>query len=482
MSKIYKNMSIYLMLYIVLQPILDVITGFSIKSGASPVLTVGIVVRMLVMVLAAGYVIYNKNQLKYEDYKKLLIYISILSVLVVINLGTSFMLKPLFSVKAELSAIAKTLYFIVMLIAYIIAFKDLLRSNFGKQFFPKMTYYAMMIVDFVMIVAHFTHTNFNAYKYMKAGESGWFFAANEIGSLLAIALPLVILYVVQNSKSWKQWYYWIGLVATIYACLLLGTKVGVFAIIGTLAVAVIVSLAKVIMTRGKNKRFIVLFILFVLATGGVKLAYPKMAASQNIAIQKQFIKQQRQQQKYLKDLKHKKKSSLTKDEKKYLKKMTAGEKEVIEGDEVKDTTKSLIFSSRTVYLDRLQNYYNKAPLMQKIFGMGVGGNYEKEPKTAEMDYFDLFYEYGIVGFIIVIIPLLLSLLSIAIYTVKHIRIIFTFKYAMMLSSVGLGVSIALISGHVLMAPAVSIYLVTVLAYLLVDYKKRNINEKNIEID
>lgn len=482
MSKIYKNMSVYMMLYIILQPILDVVTGFTIKSGASPVLTVGIIVRMLVMILAAGYVIYSRNQLKYEDYKKLLIYILILAVLLVINLGVSFTMKPVFSVKSELSAIAKTVYFIVMLITYIIAFKDLFKGGYAKEFFPKMTYYAMLIVDFVMIVAHFTHTNFNAYKYMKAGESGWFFAANEIGSLLAIALPLVILYVVQKSKTWKQWYYWIGLVATIYACLLLGTKVGVFAIIGTLVIAVVVAFANVVITKGKDKRFIVLFILFVLATGGVKLAYPKMAASQNIAIQKQYIKQQRQQNKYLKELKHKEKDDLTTAEKKYLKKMTAGEKEVIESDEVKNTTRSLIFSSRTVYLDRLQNYYNKAPLAQKIFGMGVGGNYDKEPKTAEMDYFDLFYEYGIVGFIVVIIPLLLALLKIAIYTLKHFRIVFTFKYAMILSSIGLGISIALISGHVLMAPAVSIYLATALAFLLVDYKYRNVHEKNIEID
>lgn len=37
-----------------------------------------------------------------------------------------------------------------------------------------------------------TSTSVSSYMYMKAGQSGWFYAGNELGSLLAIAFPVVV--------------------------------------------------------------------------------------------------------------------------------------------------------------------------------------------------------------------------------------------------------------------------------------------------
>ncbi|CCO09497.2 putative uncharacterized domain protein [Carnobacterium maltaromaticum LMA28] len=39
---------------------------------------------------------------------------------------------------------------------------------------------------------------------MKAGQSGWFYAGNELGSLLAIAFPVVLWYTLKKSSQLKN--------------------------------------------------------------------------------------------------------------------------------------------------------------------------------------------------------------------------------------------------------------------------------------
>lgn len=53
-----------------------------------------------------------------------------------------------------------------------------------------------------------------------------------------------------------------------------------------------------------------------------------------------------------------------------------------------------------------KQYYKDAPLSQKLFGMGYAGNYTDKIKLIEMDFHDLFFAFGIVGFLIYLIPLL----------------------------------------------------------------------------
>ncbi|MBJ7988196.1 O-antigen ligase family protein, partial [Bacillus cereus] len=68
--------------------------------------------------------------------------------------------------------------------------------------------------------------------------------------------------------------------------------------------------------------------------------------------------------------------------------------------------KSLIYSDRDKFLKVYKQYYKDAPLSQKLFGMGYAGNYTVKIKLIEMDFHDLFFAFGIVGFLIYLIPLL----------------------------------------------------------------------------
>ena len=71
--------------------------------------------------------------------------------------------------------------------------------------------------------------------------------------------------------------------------------------------------------------------------------------------------------------------------------------EVIEKEEYID---HFIFSQRLTFLKKEKKIYQKANNYQKLFGIGYLEN-GKETKRIEMDYFDIYYSHGIVGFILI---------------------------------------------------------------------------------
>ena len=123
----------------------------------------------------------------------------------------------------------------------------------------------------------------------------------------------------------------------------------------------------------------------------------------------------------------------------------------------KKQVENLILSSREDYLAEHQRQFAEAPIAQKLFGMGYSGNYSKEPKMIEMDFYDLFYSLGIIGFIAYIGSFLFVLLKTAMAFLKNIKLIFEPNYIFILVSLLLGLGISYTAGHVFTAPSVSIF-------------------------
>src|SRR5699024_9704446 len=56
-----------------------------------------------------------------------------------------------------------------------------------------------------------------------------------------------------------------------------------------------------------------------------------------------------------------------------------------------------ILSSRHLYLQETKDDFMEADILRNAFGLGYAGDYEQGPKIIEMDFFDLFFSYGIIG-------------------------------------------------------------------------------------
>jgi hypothetical protein len=116
-----------------------------------------------------------------------------------------------------------------------------------------------------------------------------------------------------------------------------------------------------------------------------------------------------------------------------------------------NTLNRFIFSDRLSFLSITNNYYINGSIIQKLFGLGSIINPYTDYiyiKSIEMDLFDIFYNIGIIGFIIYIIPLIKGFKEIS-------------KNSLIIFSAILAIVIAMLVGHTLLAPAVAIYIIII---------------------
>lgn len=441
----------FLLLFIVFQPILDLLTSFSIYVLHMSA-TVGIVVRFAFMLLALGYLLLHHKQ---QDAKKYILYLCLFGIVLAIGLVNNLMIKSPVSFGEEVKFIMKSVYPIVLLFGYIIALKELKNNEFA--FHKIITYflYATLILSISIITAMATGTDFPSYPNSKIGSRGWFFAGNDLSSIFAIMFPIVVLYSVHKTTSFSKVYYWIPTVLAMYASIMIGTKVGYGAIVITLGIALFFLFIEYMMHRkkeGKGFTYLVNTVVAAVVLGGLLVLTPQTPIAKNMSIHLQIY----EYKKSVQDEKDRKEGKVVKEE------------EHKQGELTDSEMKSLIYSDRDKFLKVYKQYYKEAPLSQKLFGMGYAGNYTTKMKLVEMDFHDLFFAFGIVGFLMYLLPLLYFGIKIFISLITNFKKLFSVKYMLLASTLVLSLGIGFMSGHVLTAPAVSIFFVVILAYLIVD--------------
>ncbi|GAB6478143.1 MULTISPECIES: O-antigen ligase family protein [Bacillus] len=441
----------FLLLFIVFQPILDLLTSFSIYVLHMSA-TVGIVVRFAFMLLALGYLLLHHKQ---QGAKKYILYLCLFGIVLAIGLVNNLMIKSPVSFGEEVKFIMKSVYPIVLLFGYIIALKELKNNEFA--FHKIITYflYATLILSISIITAMATGTDFPSYPNSKIGSRGWFFAGNDLSSIFAIMFPIVVLYSVHKTTSFPKVYYWIPTVLAMYASIMIGTKVGYGAIVITLGIALFFLFIEYMMHRkkeGKGFTYLVNTIVAAVVLGGLLVLTPQTPIAKNMSIHLQIY----EYKKSVQDEKDRKEGKVVKEE------------EHKQGELTDSEMKSLIYSDRDKFLKVYKQYYKEAPLSQKLFGMGYAGNYTTKMKLVEMDFHDLFFAFGIVGFLMYLLPLLYFGIKIFIRLITNFKKLFSVKHMLLASTLVLSLGIGFMSGHVLTAPAVSIFFVVILAYLIVD--------------
>ncbi|MCU5109622.1 MULTISPECIES: O-antigen ligase family protein [Bacillus] len=441
----------FLLLFIVFQPILDLLTSFSIYVLHMSA-TVGIVVRFAFMLLALGYLLLHHKQ---QGAKKYILYLCLFGIVLAIGLVNNLMVKSPVSFGEEVKFILKSVYPIVLLFGYIIALKELKNNEFA--FHKIITYflYATLILSISIIAAMATGTDFPSYPNSKIGSRGWFFAGNDLSSIFAIMFPIVVLYSVHKTTSFSKVYYWIPTVLAMYASIMIGTKVGYGAIVITLGIALFFLFIEYMIHRkkeGKGFTYLVNTVVAAVVLGGLFVLTPQTPIAKNMSIHLQIY----EYKKSVQDEKDRKEGKEVKEE------------EHKQGELTDSEMKSLIYSDRDKFLKVYKQYYKEAPLSQKLFGMGYAGNYTTKMKLVEMDFHDLFFAFGIVGFLMYVLPLLYFGIKIFIRLITNFKKLFSVKHMLLASTLVLSLGIGFMSGHVLTAPAVSIFFVVILAYLIVD--------------
>lgn len=474
----------FLLFFIILQPVLDLLTSLSItllKSNA----TVGILVRFLIMAVGGIYILI---QAKEKENRKFLIYLILLAGVLGIGFINNKLVKDPIVLSEEVKFVAKALYIYIMLGSYILALKSLKKTVNISDKVRNSIVYSTLIINAIMVISISTSTDFGSYEWMKVGSRGWFYAGNELGSILAIIFPIVVLYSIQKTKSWKHILYWIPSLLMIYSLIQVGTKVGMGSIGATLVAAIGIILLQLLFDRkNPNKKSLALnAVIAIVLLAGVVGTFKQTPLAQNMGIHNNYLSeqnvaQQGQKEKEIKE-KLKKEQELKEKEENHHKvekpeekaKIEEEVKKELEKEQKKENQENLIFSGRQVYEERHKQFFKEAPMSQKLLGMGYAGNFkyneqkQPDPKLIEMDFHDWFYDFGIIGFVLLMIPFIYYGLRILLAFATRFKDIFNIKYGMISASLLLALGIAYIAGHILTAPGVGIYFVVVLAYLIVD--------------
>ena len=123
-----------------------------------------------------------------------------------------------------------------------------------------------------------------------------------------------------------------------------------------------------------------------------------------------------------------------------------------------------IFSQRLTFLKNTHKNYMNSSISEKLLGIGFIENYSTDyvnTKTIEMDYFEIFYRSGIIGFIVyfmLFIPVI----------IKCFKKVFKFNFLNIqyLTILLLILLLAFFQGHILITPSVSIYVSLFLIFIL----------------
>lgn len=392
--------------FIISQPILDMMT--SIMTILQMPITVGAIVRTLLIVCLLIFISYYLLINKYHDYL-------FLWVCSFITVGTTFIInffmKQPFFIFAELNFSLKTIYFICCLFFILIIVKEKVRVN---RVISASTPIVALIVSISFWIAFITKTNVSSYTYDKTGYSGWFFSANELSVIILILLSLTLIHLHENRKHMPLLHL-IAMTSLLSLLPMIGTKTafasGAIVII-TYSCYLLLSRTKRIINTHFKYSFLAIVLLFFIST-------PITPIFSNATLH-----------------------SGTED--------NATETKLHDEQTVIHPFVNRLLSSRDIYLQQTVKQFYGLSFKRQLFGLGYGGNYVEEPKLVEMDFFDLLFSYGYGGFFLLMMPFIIVIQQS--FTFASFIPPFIKQLAILLI-----LGIAFLAGHVLFAPSVMTY-------------------------
>lgn len=402
-------------LFLLLSPLFDMLTAFCLKV-LNVDFTIGMIVRFIIMLICLFYVIFVYKK---KDKKYLLLILGSIFIYLLAFLTIMITDKDTTILLYELKNALRSFYFPVLLITFYAIVKD------NKIFISNKILITVYIIYLLGIfIPDILGIGFDSYEITKEGAIGFFNAANEISAIISILMPLFLLYLYEK-KSFVLTVLLVGVL--VFDILSIGTKGPLLAFFLILGVVVLIYILYLVKER-LYKRLSILLGVFILFIFFLSVYLPKTAFYKNIEVHLEFLKVE----------------SIF---------------DVFTDYELFD---HFIFSSRLKFLGNTYDSYSKAPFQEKLFGIGYIENYDSDKETTkmiEMDYFDILFRHGIIGFMIYISIFVYFLIK----SIKHTIYLKNIPYKICNGlSLFLIVLLSFITGHVLLAPAVSIFVALIL--------------------
>ena len=321
-----------------------------------------------------------------------------------------------------------------------------------------------------ILLAAITGTSFHTYYWQQIGYCGWFYAGNEIGAIVAILAGAAMMYAFTHCK-----YFWaavLGLIA--FSSTYIGTKVPFFAIA---AVAVLLMLFWIVNyfvkngNHGKRKiiKYGILLVCIVvlyqmnspvkqltaIANGNYENA---VSTTEPTVFDETTVPQEDTSAEQTDE-------ATTPQEDTSAEQNGEGTSAPEKGDNNKSKKVFLalnwLLSNRLTNIEHVVERYSNGTLSEKLFGIGyifkIGEKLASD--VVEMDFVSIFLKHGIIGAAVHIAPIIYFAVLCIIKLFKRIKKFWELENAFVYTySILIGLGCAFVAGHVLVAPAVSVYI------------------------
>lgn len=427
MKKIYNNR--VLTTYFILQPLIDIITGL-MKYYFDISISLAMIVRFMFIIYCGIYLLQSKN-------KKVYIFLAIWFVYSVISITGNFIIKDNFSIMHQAYNLFRMIYFQIVLLFFYLYMKK--HKSINSEVFTKMGF----IVGISLIISLVTNTSFCSYddfdNCLSKGYLGYFFSANEYGSILIALLGYQFIEFIKKRKIINL----IVLSMLVLFLSLLGTKTSIIGLFGLFFIYIIYYLITAIFFSPEKREYkgaiTVLFLIILLVGVNIK----RLPVYNNLYdIYFGTV-----------ESKIKENPNITEEELK------------------KELNNYLVYNGRNDFVAVNKIIYKNAPLFNKLFGITDQDNYyENQPITHinERDFHDLYMIYGIIGLIVeLLLPIYIAAKMLK-KIIKNIKIFLDDEIIILGTVLVLLLLVSYMAGHSLMHPAVAFYI----AYVINDLFKR----------
>lgn len=437
-------------IFLIIQPLLDLFTSLMVRYVEFP-LTVGMFIRGAFIFAMILYLFFF-NHSKYK--RKSIIYIMLIGVFCILYLLFKEGIFTFSFIKTEIIYMFKYMYFPITSICFVNLFDE---YNIKKDKICNIMIFEVIIYSLLIIIPEVFGTSFSSYIGTNKGTVGWFYAANEIGALMVALFPFMYYLLYKKNNTFIIL---ILLIIVILAMTLLGTKTAFIGMLITEIVFLIYYLFNIKKDKGYGLKISIIILIISY------LLLPNIPAVKNLQTS---IKQ----------------SSIVVEEKNETSEIENNIKQNDNNITVttkKDEIFKALLSGRNEFYNRTSNIYKISSFDNKILGIGFVNrneiNNKNIEKLIEIDPLDIFFHYGVIGFVIYFLPLFVIIFKTFIYVVKN-KFHFSYYLFTSLYVTGLLLVISMIAGHVFSAPAVSIYSSLAFAILSSELdNNKNIKKKN----
>lgn len=256
-----KRLNKIITFFLILQPVLDVITSIQIRNNIS-FLSIGAMLRGLFFLFVLIYLYKNNINRKY-------IYLFLIYVFLAMSY---FILYTSNNYVTEMINILK-IFYLPFLVYF---FSKIDNENINDKL---IVIIYIIYLNFI-IIPYIFGFGFNVYKPFenKGGFVGLFYGGNEISAIILGLMPIVLNYTL-NAKNYILKI--LTLIETIIVIFLVGTK--------TLFLGFIIVLIYFLFKNKNkiNKKYILIFILIILS---LIIVFPKLSVSNNLKVALDFYK------------------------------------------------------------------------------------------------------------------------------------------------------------------------------------------------